>query len=407
MTKLKKYIISENQYNKLIEIKKKEKILAEKLIEDINKRKNNINESTILNEAIVDVLKKYFRKGLLTTAVISSLLSNNVDAKDLISAGVSQNEIDNASKNIVKPATDNIDKIENQLIRSLKKRGQQGTLQQYESLNQEEKNNVLKSIQQSGKNIDDIDISIYLNRTKELNGDRYTKIGEKKEIEVDTIYVDSVIDYSADFEFNSAKIKDINKLRNDFQNIINNFYRIDKITIVSSSSTLRNKGDFLGLTWEEGSQLRVNAMKEVILGIQYNLGGCGLNPVNQISENMIDQNIKGSNGDGTSGPKSPMEIDQEGIDWYNQNNIPENLWKSDADENPYGTIEDVRNNPNILNEYKKFQYVKLLIKGEIVETQTNEIVNYNYLKIEKRDKIKIEKVKEGKKNVKVNSCPIH
>ena len=407
MTKLKKYIISENQYNKLIEIKKKEKILAEKLIKDINKRKKYINESAIMNEAIVDVLKKYFRKGLLTTAVISSLLSNNVDAKDLISAGVSQNEIDNASKNIVKPATNNIDKIENQLIRSLKKRGQQGTLQQYESLNQEEKNNVLKSIQQSGKNIDDIDISIYLNRTKELNGDRYTKIGEKKEIEVDTIYVDSVIDYSADFEFNSAKIKDINKLRNDFQNIINNFYRIDKITIVSSSSTLRNKGDFLGLTWEEGSQLRVNAMKEVILGIQYNLGGCGLNPVNQISENMIDQNIKGSNGDGTSGPKSPMEIDQEGIDWYNQNNIPENLWKSDADENPYGTIEDVRNNPNILNEYKKFQYVKLLIKGEIVETQTNEIVNYNYLKIEKRDKIKIEKVKEGKKNVKVNSCPIH
>lgn len=404
---MKKYLITESQYNKLIELKKTENSTIKNIIEEINKRKNNINESTILNEAIVDVLKKYFRKGLLTTAVISSLLSNNVDAKDLISAGVSQNEIDNASKNIVKPATDNIDKIENQLIRSLKKRGQQGTLQQYESLNQEEKNNVLRSIQQSGKNIDDIDISIYLNRTKELNGDRYTKIGEKREIEVDTIYVDSVIDYSADFEFNSAKIKDINKLRNDFQNIINNFYRIDKITIVSSSSTLRNKGDFLGLTWEEGSQLRVNAMKEVILGIQYNLGGCGLNPVNQISENMINQNIKGSNGDGTSGPKSPMEIDQEGIDWYNQNNIPENLWKSDADENPYGTIEDVRNNPNILNEYKKFQYVKLLIKGEIVETQTNEIVNYNYLKIEKRDKIKIEKVKEGKKNVKVNSCPIH
>ena len=97
MTKLKKYIISENQYNKLIEIKKKEKILAEKLIKDINKRKKYINESAIMNEAIVDILKKYFSKGLLTTAVISSLLANNIEINDLISAGVSQNEIEKAN----------------------------------------------------------------------------------------------------------------------------------------------------------------------------------------------------------------------------------------------------------------------------------------------------------------------
>ena len=54
----------------------------------------------MLNEAIVDTLRKYWKKGLLTTAVMASLLANNVNAADLRSAGVPQNQIELAQQNV-------------------------------------------------------------------------------------------------------------------------------------------------------------------------------------------------------------------------------------------------------------------------------------------------------------------
>ena len=56
-----KYILTESQYKSLVEKKKSEKI-AKIILEDLERVKKNLNEGTMLNEAIVDTLKRYAKK---------------------------------------------------------------------------------------------------------------------------------------------------------------------------------------------------------------------------------------------------------------------------------------------------------------------------------------------------------
>src|SRR5690606_32942144 len=91
-----KYIIKKSQYEQLLENKRKEATVIKKILEDIKRAENSLNEGEMLNEAIVDTLRRYFKKGLLTTAVIASLLANNVQAQQLAQAGVPQQKIEQA-----------------------------------------------------------------------------------------------------------------------------------------------------------------------------------------------------------------------------------------------------------------------------------------------------------------------
>lgn len=85
-----KYIITEEQYKRLIGKKQTQKVVKE-IVEKIDRMRNNLNEGKLLNEGIVDTLKTYLRKGLLTTSVIAGLLeSHRVSTQDLANAGVPQ-----------------------------------------------------------------------------------------------------------------------------------------------------------------------------------------------------------------------------------------------------------------------------------------------------------------------------
>lgn len=96
---MKKIIITESQYNALLEKKRREKAITKKILEDIDRVKSRLNEGELLTEAITDVIRRYWRKGLLTTAVLATLLSQGVSAQTLTQAGVPQNQIEMATKN--------------------------------------------------------------------------------------------------------------------------------------------------------------------------------------------------------------------------------------------------------------------------------------------------------------------
>jgi predicted RNase H-like nuclease len=73
----KKYLISEEQFRMLIQLKREEKTVN-KILEDVTKVKKNLNESRLLESGIVDVLKKYRRKGILTESILNSLLKKGI-----------------------------------------------------------------------------------------------------------------------------------------------------------------------------------------------------------------------------------------------------------------------------------------------------------------------------------------
>jgi len=404
-----KYILTETQYISLVEKKRDDKI-AKQILEELDRNKKNLHEGKILNEAIVDTLKKYAMRGLLTVGVLSTLLANNVSAQDLEQAGVPENQIEIAQQDLQKQV--NPQQVERAIVNNLRKGGKVGVLKQFQGLDQQRKTNVVNAIanQLGGdlSKLNKMDISLYLNRATELPGDQFTKIGEEKTISVDTMFVDVVTDYKTEFAFNSAKLENPQAVQQQFQNYLNSFYTVDKITIVASSSTLRNTGDFKDKTWKESSQERVNSIKQLLVGMDYNLGGCGANESNTITEDMIDQNIDGTNGDGTSGPQSPFEIDQRMIDSYTERGIDSAFWKSNAKESPMFTVDQLKDNEGLSKQYEKYQYVKVVVSGQVVLTQTDQIVNLDYLKLEVRKdggKIKKNPVKGKQQGVKVQACP--
>lgn len=401
-----KYIITETQYKSLVVQKKNNKI-AIKILEEIERSKKNLNESAMLNEAIVDTLRRYAKKGLLTAGVLATLLANNVQAEDLAQAGVSPNEIEVAQQGKMNPKT-----VARAIVNNLQRSGQKGTLKQFQGLDQQRKMNVINAVSnQLGGDLSRLrgmDLSLYLNRASELGGDQFTKVGQQKTITVDTIFVDVVKDYGTEFSFNSAKLENPEETQKEFQKYLNSFNTIDKITIVASSSTLRNTGEMDNSTWKQSSQARVDVIKDILVGMEYNLGGCGANESHTVTEDVIDQNIEGTNGDGTSGPQSPFEVDQRMIQSYTDRGVDSTLWKSASQEAPMFDIEDLKSNKNLVDQYKQYQYVKVVISGDVVETQTDEIVNIDYLKMTaKKDgsTIKGNPNKGKQQQVKVLACP--
>jgi len=401
-----KYYITEKQYIGLVNKKKTLKV-ANQILEELERNRKNLNEGVMLNEAVVDTLRKYVKRGLLTVGVITTLLANNVSAQDLMTAGVSPNQIRVAQQGQqVNPKA-----VERAITNNLQRAGQKGTLEQFQSLDQQTKTNMINHIvNQTGGDLGklrNMDISLYLNKAGELAGDQYAKIGEQRQITVDTTYVDVVRDFATEFEFNSAKLGNPEQVQKEFQRYLNSFNTIDKITIVASSSTLRNTGDFENKTWKESSQERVDVIKNLLVGMEYNLGGCGANESNTVTEDMIDQNINGQNGDGTSGEQSPFEVDQRMVDSYSTRGLDSALWKSASQEAPLFDLEDLKLDKSLVDQYKKYQYVKVVISGDVVETDTNEIVNLDYLKLQaKKDGTTIKNNPKGRQqNVKILTCP--
>lgn len=73
----------------------KEKEIYNQIVADIEKEESMISEFEVIEEGIVDVIKNYSKKGLLTFAIVSQLLANNVvNAQQLQDAGVDPAKIE-------------------------------------------------------------------------------------------------------------------------------------------------------------------------------------------------------------------------------------------------------------------------------------------------------------------------
>lgn len=386
---MKKYIINENQYKYLIELKKNKKIYND-IVSEIKQYELYLNESINLNEAVIDVLKKYAKRGLLTTALISSLLSNNiVSANDLISAGIPKEKIEQVEKKENKFSHFEI--LEN-LIKILKTRGNKRDKEMYYNLiklNDDAQKKITKEISSKITDLDDMWKYKYniLTSQDEDKYDKYQNISliDKEEIiKIDSSFVETKItNLEKNFKNNSAKITNQNNLKKDLENIFNGYHTINQIIIKTSSNTLRNTGDFENMTWEESSLLRANEIKKIILNIKYTLG-CD-NPIKSIEESIIKIDASGENGDGTSGPKSPFEVEKKYIEQYKKRGIDEIYWKSNATKAP------LKN----LNDYEKYNYVHIIIRGVVLEENKKIYRNFKYLQmidINSGDK-KIRKIK--------------
>jgi len=396
---MKKLIITESQYKELIRKKRNEAKVANYIREDINKLSNKRLNESLINEGVVDVLKTYVRRGILTVGVIASLLaSNHVNAQQLSQAGVSQTEIEQAQEQANKGGMD--DKtIEQKIIKNLKRVGYEGTLRQFNALPPEQKAEVIRYVKSEvdkGKDINDVIIGIsdFVNFNPGQGIIATKKAGEK--LIVDTVIVQMTLPISASFANNSSRIIDEN-LKTSLQDSLNSFVKVDSIVIKASSSTLRNTGEAEGLTWKELSAKRADAVVQMLNGMSYNTGGCGANPNNTIDSNIIKIDINGTNGDGTSGPPSPYEVNPSMVQSYKERGIDPKFWDSNATGEPLANKAD----------YNQYQYVNVVIYGHVVETHTEQIINYKYvvIKAEKKGGI-VKKTKEGNKGVDISSCPI-
>lgn len=74
-----KYKITESQYRQLVEKKKTDRVV-DKIIEDIKNQKKYLKENISIEGAVKDVLKKYYKKGVITETVKQKLTDrlNNI-----------------------------------------------------------------------------------------------------------------------------------------------------------------------------------------------------------------------------------------------------------------------------------------------------------------------------------------
>jgi hypothetical protein len=160
------------------------------------------------------------------------------------------------------------------------------------------------------------------------------------------------------------------EIEEEIKTALNSFDETKPIVITASCSTLRNSGDAENITWIELSQKRADAAKILI------------EKYKKDAKYQID--VKGKNGDGTTGNQSPYEklIPQEGsvVDYidgkqlkgdgvksfYELRNIDSKFWKSASQEAPLDIINpdlsnivEVQN--NIIPKYMEFQYVNISI----------------------------------------------
>lgn len=335
------------------------RLIYNKISEDINNFKSINENNKLLSEGVADVLQKYMKKGLLTASVISMLLSNNIiNAQDLKNANISDYQ----------KTEQQFQTIEDALIRKLDRQQKKGMLEIYKSLTQDEKNETLKYIQSKIKNISDVGdytyhFNIHNNPEKKIIPSYMHRISGVVETinVVDTIFhTPNINNY---FENKSLKLNDADDLKTTITGIIENFQNISKIEIITSSNTLRNTGALEGLTWLEVSKNRGEIIRNLISSIN--------KP--QLNNVSFTLDYYGENGDGTSGNKSPYEVDDEYIKSYKARGIDSSLWKSKS------TSDKLEN----ISEYNQFNSLIIKIYGVVCESNDVDKITYKDLSMTK------------------------
>lgn len=400
------YYITESQFKALIERKKSEKVLLSKILEEIDQKKKSLNEATAINEGIIDTIKSYVRKGMITTALIASLLaSNQVNAQQLQAAGVPKAQIEQAINKDGGSGTESqipLDKIESHLLHAMKRAGLDGSIASYQKLNPEQKQKILTGIQGKIKTIDDVDkynsISIGGWTKNQQGGDDAVQfdVNHQVKISVDTSEAIVTVPLKNLFEFNSPKLSNPDEAKQFLVDNLGNFSVVDSIVVNASSSTLRNTGEAEGMTWKELSQKRADALIAVLNGAQFDLGGQGVNNPQTINSSIITVNINGTNGDGTSGPKSPYETNPQVVAAYQQKGIDPIYWKSAAKDAPLANKAD----------YEQYQMVDVVIYGRIVTTNTEDVPSYRYIVMSVRQEGGHVKIKGNNKKADISKCPV-
>lgn len=402
----KTYYITESQYKQLVESKQKERKTLLSITEEIDAKRKKLTEATQLNEGIIDTVKKYWRAGMLTAAILGSLLAaQKVDAQQLQQAGVPTELVQQGQQAAAKikfnPSEMSTKQIEQRLVQIMKKNGLEGSLRQFQNLPPAQKENVLTGIQGKIKSLDDI------NHISFGNWEQYDKGGNPntvqfdqkvtQKITVETIDTLSTIPVTNSFQQNSIQLSNPQQLKATLDELIHNYTEIDSIVIKASSSTLRNKGEAEGMTWKELSQARAQEVSKLIIGQNIDLGGEGVNVVGKITPDMIQINSDGANGDGTSGPKSPYEVG-EFAQSYQARGLDPKLWQSASQEEALPETQ--------INDYSQYQYVTVVIYGRIVTTQTDQVPSYKYVVLSiKKAGGKIE-TGSNKKSTDVSQCPV-
>lgn len=405
------YYITESQFKALMEKKKAEKLVLKEMLEEIKQKKLSLRESAeLINEGIIDTLKNYVRKGLMTTAVIASLLaSNQVNAQQLQAAGVPQSQIELAQGGSGDQSAGSetgsqipLNKIEDRLLRAMKRAGLKGSLEKYNKLTPQQKQKILTGIQGKIKSLDDVDkynsVSIGGWTQNQQSGDGVIQFDQQNQVKiaVDTSDVMVSVPLKGLFNSNSSELTNPEEARQFLIEQFGNFVVVDSIVIDASSSTLRNTGAAEGKTWMELSQERANSIVQVINGVSFDLGNQGVNNPQQITTNMININVKGDNGDGTSGPKSPFEVNPQVVAAYQARGIDPKFWQSAAKENPLADK----------SQYENFQKVDIVIYGRIVTTNTEDVPSYRYIVLQTRQEGGHVKVKGNNKKADVSKCPV-
>jgi hypothetical protein len=89
--------ITESQFKTLVEKKKEEKKHYTQINNELDQKKGSLTEAKLLNEGVVNILKKYLKEGMLTTGITASLLATKkVNEHQLIEAGVSPKLVEKA-----------------------------------------------------------------------------------------------------------------------------------------------------------------------------------------------------------------------------------------------------------------------------------------------------------------------
>jgi hypothetical protein len=400
----KTYYISESQFKTLMESKREQKKTLQSITEEIDLKRKTLSEGTLLNEGIIDTVKKYWRAGALTAAILGSLLSaQKVDAQQLQQAGIPTEMVQQAMQQVKhNPNEMTTKQIDNRLVQIMRQNNLKGAMNTYQQLNPQQKENILQGIKSKIKSLDDINhISIgdweKYDKSSNPNAIQYDQKTTQK-IRVETVDTVATVPLTHSFQKNSVKLVNPQQLKATLDSLVSHFTEIDSITINASSSTLRNKGEAEGMTWKQLSQTRADEVAQMLVNTNIDLGGEGVNLVGKIAPDMIKINSNGTNGDGTSGPKSPYEVNPEYVKSYQDRGIDPKLWQSAAQEDALPETQ--------LDQYDQYQYVTIIVHGRVVTTATDEVPSYKHIVLQvKKSGGKVE-TGQNKKVQDISKCPV-
>jgi hypothetical protein len=151
------------------------------------------------------------------------------------------------------------------------------------------------------------------------------------------------------------------------------------------------------MTWKQLSQAIAEEVSKLLIGQNIDLGGEGVNIVGKITSDKIKIDSDGTNGDGTSGPKSPYEVG-EYAQSYQERGIDPSLWQSASQEAPLPETQ--------IGDYSQYQYVTVVIYGRIVTTATDQVPSYKYVILSVRKAGGKMETGQNKKTADVSECPV-